>query len=146
MSLPRLVPTLSLDFFWADPMTNFWEGRRKPDGSLTDDMPVGVQEPGAVVPWLAGVLHNPETALDWLDYLSRFPDAPFLPTGTWPSQIMRPFNMKWMKLGTSGLSWLDIWVFFCLARRVPLPLAVRGFCGGWDLAEEFAVRRVRFGL
>ena len=94
MSLPRRVPTLSLDFFWADPITDFWEGRRKPDGSLTDDMPVGEQQPGAVLPWLANRLQNPETAFDWLDYLSRFLDGPWYPRGTWPGQAEHPWDQN----------------------------------------------------
>ena len=127
-------------------MPDFWEGRRKADGSLTDDMPVGAQVPGAVVPWLAGVLHNPETAADWLDYLSRFPQPPFLPPGTWPEQIEHPFDKAWMKLGTSELSWLDIWVFFCLARRVSLVRGRQGPDREWDFSEQFEARAARFGV
>ena len=127
-------------------MSDFWEGRRKDDGSLTDDMPLGVQAPGAVLPWLATQLRNPETAFNWLDFLSRFHDAPWLPPGTWPGQWTQPFDKNWMKLGESELSWLDIWVFFCCARRVSLVRGRQGPDGVSDLTEVFEASAARFGV
>ena len=101
------------------------------------------------------IFHFPATAEDWTDYVSRFDGVPEpnhvdldvftncpvlvmsvrQPPGSWP-----PMTEVCL------LSWLDIWVLFCLARGVPLARAVQGPCGGWDLTDEFPVRRVIFGL
>ena len=102
------------------------------------NLPAGAQEPGAVGPWLANSLQNPETAWDWQDYCSRFPAA--------AGRIMRPSEEKCIELGSWDLSWLDLWVFFCVARRVSLERGRRGPDGVSDLTEQFEARAARFGV
>jgi hypothetical protein len=109
---------------------------------------------------LQAMLSHPETAVDWSDYVARFDgtglEAPYMPK----IHDITTFRFEWLVMfktappGGPGsrptevwlLSWLDLWVYFCLSRQVPLADAVKGPCGGWDLGEEFAVRRVHFGL
>jgi hypothetical protein len=116
-------PPFPLVFFGADPMT---------------DLPAGVQEPGAVLPCLANSLHNPETALHWLDYVSRFPAAQGLNS--------RPFRENWFPWMNWDLSWLDLWGFFCVARRVSLVRGRRGPDGESDFTDEFEAIAVGFGV
>ena len=94
------------------------------------------------------LFHFPDTAADWTDYVGRFDGSPE------PNHVdVDVFAREWLVMGvrappgTDGppltdvclLSWLDVWVLFCLARGVPLARAVEGPCGGWDLTEEMVV-------
>ena len=92
-------------------------------------------------------VQNPETALSWLDYLSRFPNAPFYPPDTYPDLVgVHPWERNWMLLGTSELSWLDIWVVFCLARRVSLRRGSQGPWGDKEWLSQFQYSAKRFGV
>jgi hypothetical protein len=108
-------------------------------------------------PRLLCLLHHPETARDWLDYVSRFGDTPFPPGYDQLNETIM-FDVEWLVMGVTEpnchpeaiclLSWMDLWVLFCLTTTTDMPLsrAVEGPDGGWDLAGEFASRRSKFGL
>ena len=101
---------------------------------------LGPQAPGAVDCRLEEMLHHPSTAQDWLDYVGRF-DAPFRPD----EEDMRMFDMCWMVLAESVcLCWLDLWIFFCLARRIPRARGVEGPDLGYDFSYDWDDRCVRF--
>jgi hypothetical protein len=108
-------------------------------------------------PRLLNLLHHPETARDWLDYVSRFGPTPFPPRQDQLNETVL-FDVEWLVMGVDPpdsapqelclLSWMDLWVLFCLTTTTDMPMsrAVEGPDGGWDLAGEFAVRRSKFGL
>ena len=122
---------LSFDFFVPALMSEI---------CATEGYAVGPQEPGAVDFRLEELLHHPETATDWLDCVRHF-NAPFRPD----EEDMRMFDLNWMVFGQTELCWLDLWVFFCLARQVPQDRAVEGPDQGWDFSEEWDDRAARFG-
>jgi hypothetical protein len=105
-----------------------------------------------VDPRLLTLLHHPETATDWQDYVSRFVDAPFRPDDDDRHDEGGFFFMSWMVVGMQNgpeshwLSWLDLWIFFTLVRGVPMSVARHGPDQGWELRREFWARAVRFGL
>jgi hypothetical protein len=103
----------------------------------------GAPRYGPVVdPRLTEILHHPETADGWLHWAGRFTSAPFGPEnpGTFGLNMNLQLNLE------HALSWLDLWVFFCLATRVPMCDAVQGPFGWMSLESEFLHRRVRFRL
>jgi hypothetical protein len=98
-----------------------------------------------VDPRLTGLLHHPETADDWPEYASRFRTAPFGPE-------VKTFGLPMLAVGQENvakehfLSWLDLWVFFCLVRKMDKSVAYRGPDGLMRLGTEFKDRRIRFRL
>ena len=103
---------------------------------------------------LSALLKDPASALDWPEYVSRF-DA-LSPFG--PDEDRRMFDDVWLVMACQPavagghpsdirlLGWLDLWIFFCLTRQVPMEVAVKGPDHSWELGKEFEYRRAVFGL
>jgi hypothetical protein len=129
-------------------MQNWNHGRRRATATPTDPLP-------GADPRLLDMLHHPETARDWPDYVRRFVDAPFQPDEDARHDEASLFMMGWLILGreeagtsrdTHWLSWLDLWIFFTLATGVPMARARYGPDGEWELRQEFRDRRIQFRL
>jgi hypothetical protein len=102
--------------------------------------------------YFAAVLHDPVSAADWSGYVSRFVEAPFTPLDGHMTAHTFDTPFMWLPLCGRGLehhwqvTWLDVWVYFCLTRGIGPDQA---WCGPWqdlDLQEAFEERRGQFLL
>jgi hypothetical protein len=100
------------------------------------------------------MFHSPKTAPTWVEFVGRFADdEPALAAMEEGRTDPRKFDWPWMAVHDSEdeakelrLSWLDLYVFWCLRRGVVLSEAVKGPEGGMSLGREFNKRRKVFRL
>ena len=101
----------------------------------------------------AGVLHNPDSAEDWDVYVDRYVEPPFGPHQE--GFTLDLWDAPWYRLYLENmyghtrviiLSWVDIWVFWCLMVDTPQAEALAGPWGFMDLVWDFDNRRGQFFL
>jgi hypothetical protein len=99
----------------------------------------------------AGALHNPESAEDWDVYVDRFVETPFGPHQEGFNARLWDAPFYWLQLENMygdtrviPLSWVDIWVFWCLMMDIPQAEALVGPWGIMDLTWDFEQRRGQF--